>query len=130
MKGDAVRNRWNAALIFERAGKLDAALRRLDEVIAAFESLGMAGSATLAGLNAAQIHIAREEYVAVEKICERVLDQFRQTGLGSTSRALTAIGLLHEASKRRHVPPNLLNTVVAFVRDLPDSTSAQLAIRE
>ena len=81
----------------------------------------MNGSATLAALNAAQIHIARDEYFAVEKICERALEQFRKTGLGTSSRALTAIGLLHEASKRRHVPPTLLHTVVNFVRDLPDS---------
>jgi tetratricopeptide (TPR) repeat protein len=129
MKGDAIRNRWNVAVVFERAGKIEDALHRLLEVAGQFESLGMNGSATQAALSAAQIHVTREEYEAVEAICERALEQFRQTGLANSSRAMTALALLREASRSRHVPRTLISNVVTSVRDLPDNGRAQLVMQ-
>lgn len=129
MKSDAIRNRWNVAIVFERAGRIEEALRRLLEVSAEFESLGMNGLATRAALGAAQIHVAREEYKAVEAICERALDQFRRTGLANSSSAMTAIALLREASRRRHVPVTLISNVAASVRDLPDAGRSQLVMQ-
>lgn len=125
MKGDAVRNRWNVAVIFERAGRIDEALQRLREVASEFESLGMNGSAAQAAVGAAQIHVAREEYDAVEAICERAMDQFRRSGLTNSSRAMTAMALLQEASRRRHVPGALLTSVSNSVRELPDIDRTQ-----
>lgn len=128
MKGDAIRNRWNVAVVFERAGKIDQALQRLLEVAAEFESLGMSGSAAQAALGAAQIYVAREKYEAVEAICERALEQFRRTGLANSSRAMTAVALLREASRRRDIPVTLLHTVAASIRDLPDSARTQATV--
>jgi tetratricopeptide (TPR) repeat protein len=129
MKSDAIQNRWNVAVVFERAGMVEEALQRLLEVAAEFESLGMNGMATRAALGAAQIHVAREEYEAVEAICERALDQFRRTGLANSSSAMTAIALLREASRRRHVPGTLISDVATSMRDLPDSGRTPLVMQ-
>jgi len=129
MKSDAIRNRWNVAVVFERAGRIEEALQRLLEVTAEFESLGMNGLATRAALGAAQIHVAREEYEAVEAICERALDQFRRTGLSNSSSVMTAIALLREASQRRHVPRTLISNIATSIRDLPDSGRTHLVMQ-
>lgn len=129
MKADAIQNRWNVAVIFERTGRIEEALQRLLQVASEFESLGMNGWATKAALSAAQIHVAREEYKAVEAICERALDQYRRTGLANSSRAMTAIALLREASRRRHVPSTLISNVAASVRDLSDNGRPQLMMQ-
>ena len=128
MKSDAIRNRWNVAIVFERAGRIEEALQRLLEVTAEFEALGINGLATRAALGAAQIHVAREEYEAVEAICERALDQFRRTGLANSSNAMTAIALLREASRQRHVPRTLISNVATFIRELPDSGRTHVAM--
>ncbi|HEX3581215.1 MAG TPA: tetratricopeptide repeat protein [Thermoanaerobaculia bacterium] len=122
MKGDAIRSRWNIALMFGRVGNLKEALTRLRNVSSEFESLGMCGAAVLASLDAAEIHVTRQEYCEVESICERAIEQFRRTGLGNTSRAMLALGLLREASRRRNVPTTLFQDVVVSVRRLPEQT--------
>jgi tetratricopeptide (TPR) repeat protein len=127
MIGDAIRTRWNVAVVLKAAGRIDDAALRLSSVVAEFDSLGMSSASAMAALDLAEVELARDDFAAVEKLCRQAMDKFTHGGFSYSERANTAIALLCEASKRRAVSLNLLRSVVHYVRRLPDNPKLDFA---
>lgn len=116
---EAARARWNGAAIQASAGRLAEAQRRFEDVIREFDRLGMTSEAALATLDVAEILLAQGRHDEVIPLCRRAMASFERAGLSYTTRAMTALAFIQEASQRGVVAPTLVNEVREYIRRLP-----------
>jgi tetratricopeptide (TPR) repeat protein len=116
---EAVRTRWNVAVLLGKSGRLTQAYQRLQSINVDLESLGMTSEAAVNALEIAELLLAEERYAEVDQICRRAMDSFRQAGVEYTARALTALAYMQEAAQNHRVTPALVQTVREYIRQLP-----------
>jgi len=95
-------------------GKHVDAIRRLRNVTAAFESLGMVTDAALAGLDIAEGLLASERSREIIDLAAHLFLVF--TDAGMLTGALTAIAYIKEAAGRGTLTPGDLQVVRGFLR--------------
>ncbi len=113
-----LKTRWSIASILVLQQRYEEADRLLAEVIDAFSKLDMREDVVLARLDRAELLIVQHQFSEAAKICQAVLDELRGSGLEQTSRALTAVSYLTEATLARKATSALVRTVRNFVRDV------------
>lgn len=117
---EAARLRWNYGRLLRAADRLPDALKEFLAVASQFEELGMASEATLASLDAVELMLIDANLSKVQQICSAAIERLERTGLGWTTRAMTAIAYLKEAAAAEHATIDLLTSVRTFVLRVPD----------
>lgn len=116
---ETVRIRWSVAVMLAEAGKVADACERLREATQQMDRLGMASEAAIAGLDVAEFLLAQGRYEEVSEICRSAISSFELAGLAYTTRALTALAFIREASNHRRADQTLVRTVREYIRKLP-----------
>lgn len=116
---EAVRCRWAVTGMLAENGHFAAAWDRLEPLTAELERLGMWSEAACNGLYVAELLLAADKYEKVEQLCRRSIEIFERSGIGYTSRALTALAYIQEAAKHRTASPQLVRSVREYIRKLP-----------
>jgi tetratricopeptide (TPR) repeat protein len=111
---ERVRTEWGIARMLLEVGKHADAIRRLRDVMAAFESLGMVTDAALAGLDTAEGLLASERTREIIDLAAHLFFVF--TDAGMLTGALTAIAYIKEAAARGTLTPGDLQVVRGFLR--------------
>jgi tetratricopeptide (TPR) repeat protein len=111
---ERVRTEWGIARMLLEVGKHVDAIRRLRNVTAAFESLGMVTDAALAGLDIAEGLLASERPREIIDLAAHLFLVF--TDAGMLTGALTAIAYVKEAAGRNTLTPGDLQVVRGFLR--------------
>jgi hypothetical protein len=124
---EAVRVRWNIAVILGTAGRVEEALSRYEDVKRSFEALSMTSEAALVSLDMAELLILRGDYSTVEEICRAAMRSFESAGISYTARALTALALIREAAQSRTATPLLVKHVREYMRRLPQDAELLFA---
>lgn len=106
-----VRAEYNIAVTLRASGDLQASAEKLVEVVGELKSIGMHGVAAMALLDLAEIHLVRENSMAVERLCREAMDQFERTGLATSSRAMTALALLRDAAAQQRARKDMVAEV-------------------
>jgi tetratricopeptide (TPR) repeat protein len=123
----AARMRWNVAALLKDSGDLTNAGPRLESVIADFEKLGMNGTAAVAMLDLAEVRLLQQRVGDVDGLCKHAMQQFHQTGIEYSSRALSALALLREAAGSARVPIALVRSIRRYLDALPSSPALEFA---
>jgi tetratricopeptide (TPR) repeat protein len=124
---EAARMRWNVAALLKDSGDFANAGLRLERVIADFEKLGMNGTAAVAMLDLAEVRLLQQRVGDVDELCKHAMQQFHQTGIEYSSRALSALALLREAAGSAHVPIALVRGIRQYLDALPSSPALEFA---
>jgi hypothetical protein len=112
------------AHIYIGLADLGGAEQALRQVKVGFEESGLPVKAALAGLELGAVWLRQDRLDDATKVvleCTSVLLSLR-----AHRQAVATVLLLHEASKRRHLTPALLNAVIADLRKLERAPSAPL----
>jgi tetratricopeptide (TPR) repeat protein len=110
MDAERARTEWGLARVLLHIGRQSEAIRRLLDVSAMFERLGMATCAALTGVDAAEGLLALDRRADIVPLAERLFAVFTEAGM--LTAALTAIAFLKEAAARG----DLTSREVAHVR--------------
>lgn len=116
---EAVRMRWGVTLMLAETGRLTDACQRLSALIPEMETLGMASEAALNALTVAELLLAEERHGDVAELCSRAMTSLQRSGLGYTTRALTALAFMREAAQQRRASKKLARDVHDYIRRLP-----------
>ncbi len=116
---EAVRSRWNIALVLASAGKTSEAMIRCEAIQRSFEELNMSSEAAVNGLEMAELLLASGEYNSVEKLCRSAIAFFQRAGIPHGTRALTALAYIQEAAQQRTATPALVKHVREYIKRLP-----------
>jgi tetratricopeptide (TPR) repeat protein len=119
MATESARACWNCAAIAASVGNLSVALDRLETLGREFDRLGMTSESALVSLDRAEVLLAQGRYDVVEELCRYAMSRFEQAGLSYSTRALTALAFIQEASSQRRVNPVLIKEVREYLRKLP-----------
>ena len=114
----AVLTRKNVAYLALASGNPAEALRRLDDVIADAERLGLTKEAELFRLDMAEAHLALDQYDEAAFICQQLVRSFAITGMSAAAR--TAIAYLREAARHRTLSVTKIRTVRHFLQRLQE----------
>lgn len=112
-----LKNRWaiaNLLMLRQRYAEAEVVFR---EVIPAFAEIQMREDVILANLELSELLIIENRFDEAVAICKRTLEELRASGLEQTSRALTAVSYLAEATAQRKATAALARQVHDFVRD-------------
>ncbi len=124
----ATRARWNIASMLGSEGQAEESIRRLESIAAEFISFGMAGSATEAALERAELLLAHKaDFESVESICRTAIQLLEAEGLAYTAHALTALALMKEAAHNRSATPKLVRHVREYLTRLPQQPNLLFA---
>lgn len=118
MEAELARSRWNVALLL-RESQPGLAARELEGVMSEFDRLGMNVGVASVALDLVELRLAEGRLDEVKRLCQYAMEQFRRSNLVYTSRALTALGYLHEVAKAGAIPPGALEQVRNYLAILP-----------
>lgn len=121
------RFRWNIGSLLLRQQRFVDAEAVLRSVIAAFTELAMHGEAILARLELAELFIVQQRFEETITACEQVILELQASGLEQTSRALTAVTYLQEATRAKRATAVLARNVREFVREAPTQPAVVFA---
>lgn len=124
---EAARLRYNVAHLLSANGKQTEAKKRLREVQAEFESLGMIHTAVIAGLDLSEIALLENNFQEVENLCRKAIRQFEAAGVAHSGEALTALTFLREAAEQRRATQEIVWHVKTYIRRLPDEPALLFA---
>lgn len=124
---EALRIRWNSALLVAEAGRFGDAEKRFTSLCKDFRDLGMTSEAALAGLDLAELLLATNRHEDVETICRSSIAAFERSGVSYSARALTALAYIREAAAQRTASPTLIRQVRNYIRSLPEQPNLLFA---
>ena len=116
---ESLRVSWNVAEVLVRAGELDAGEARLELLMVEMAKLGLIVESATSALSLAEILLASDRFEHVEAICRKAMECFHRSGLGYSTRALTALSYLQEAARNRTAKVDLVRSVRQYISDLP-----------
>lgn len=119
IKTESLRARWSIAEILTMAGRFDAAEKRLEAVMFEMADLGLVAESATNALTLAEILLVGQRYDRVEDICRKAIQAFERSGLGYSTRALTALSYMQEAARNHTVKVELLRSVKQYISSLP-----------
>ncbi|HYC88574.1 MAG TPA: hypothetical protein VEO54_05135 [Thermoanaerobaculia bacterium] len=111
---DRVSAESGLARVVLHGGNPTEAIRRLREVIAAFEQMGMVSDAAMASLDMADAFLVLKRPEQIEKIAAHAFRVLKKAGV--LTGALTALAYLKEAAASRRVSPAVIDGVRRFLR--------------
>lgn len=111
---DRIVTEWGVARVVLHSGKASDAVRRLRDVIAAFEVVGRVTNVALAGIDLAEALLVLERWDEVVKVAAHAFRVLKRAG--DVTGALTALAYLKEAAVMRHLTPETLNAVRQYLR--------------
>lgn len=115
---EAARVRHNVACFLAMQGRLNDAKAKLRSVRTELRALGMADVAVAADLDLAEILLAQNSHAEAEALCAAAVEQFQKTGLGATTKGLTALSFLREAVAQRRATPEAARHVRRYLQRL------------
>jgi len=124
---EAVRVRYNVAMLLSTHGRQREAKTRFSEVQSAFASLGMAHNAVIVGLDLAEIALVENNFKEVEDLCRTAIRQFETAGVAYSSEVLTALTFLREAAEQRRATQEIIWHVKTYIRRLPEEPALLFA---
>lgn len=124
---ERVRNHWALAMMLAEAGRLEQAYTRLCELLPEMERLGMTSEAALNALNMSELLLADGRYEQVEDLCRSAMRMYERAGIAHGTRALTALGFMHEAVQQRKASSRLVRNVRDYIRRLPEQPNLLFA---
>jgi KaiC/GvpD/RAD55 family RecA-like ATPase len=111
---DRASTEWGLARVVLHGGNPTEAVRRLRDVIAAFEQMGMVTDAALASLDMADAFLVLKRPEQIEKVARHAFRVLKKAGV--VTGALTALAYLKEATASRRVSPAVIDGVRRFLR--------------
>ena len=126
-KTEAAHIRYNVAAILVSEGKRAEGRRRMREVRAEFERLGMIHSAVVVDLELAELAVLDQNFEEAEELCRTAIRQLQTAGVAHSSEALTALTYLREAAEQRRATQEIVWHVRTYVKRLPDEPALLFA---
>lgn len=111
---DRIATEWGLARVVLYGGKASDAARRLRDVIAAFEEIGLVGVAALAGIDLSEALLVLERWEEIVKVAAHAFRVLKKAG--HLTGALTALAYLKEAAAKRQLTPEALRAVREYLR--------------
>jgi tetratricopeptide (TPR) repeat protein len=111
---DRISTEWGLARVILHGGKASEAVHRLRDVIAQFEAIGMVSDAALAGVDMSEALLVLERWPEIAKVAAHAFRVLKKAG--HLTGALTALAYLKEAATKRHLTPEALKVVRAYLR--------------
>lgn len=119
--------KYNVATLLAAEGKQAEGRRRMRELRAEFERLGMLHHAVEAGLDLAEFAVLESNFTEVEELCRVAIRQFETAGVPHSSEALTALTFLREAAEQRRATQEIVWHVRTYIKRLPDEPALLFA---
>src|SRR5581483_3848799 len=117
---EALRDRWNIAGLLMVAGDAAEALRALEAVRPELETFSMMSEVNVLDLERAELLVAMERFDEAIAICLALRTRLAESGLSTSTRALTAVAYLAEALQSRAATAKVVRHVREYVRRLPE----------
>jgi tetratricopeptide (TPR) repeat protein len=124
---EAARVRYSVALLLSTQGRHADAKKRLRDVQAEFERLGMVHASVVAGLDFAELALIENNFKEVEELCRAAIRQFEAEGVPHSSEARTALTYLREAAEQRRATQETVWHVRTYLKRLPDEPALLFA---
>jgi tetratricopeptide (TPR) repeat protein len=105
---------WAIARLVVRGGKRTDGVRRLQDVQAEFERLGMISDFALVGLDLAEALLALGETKQIAQLASRTFHIFKNAGI--IPAALTAIAYMKESASKSTLTPAKIDAVRTFLK--------------
>jgi tetratricopeptide (TPR) repeat protein len=105
---------WGLARVVLQGGKPGEAARRLRDVIAEFDELGMASDAALAGVDLSEALLALDRHAEIVKVATHAFRVLKKAGI--LTGALTALAYLKDAAAKGRLTLPALTAVRTFLR--------------
>ncbi|GAC1429031.1 MAG: hypothetical protein NVSMB68_01150 [Thermoanaerobaculia bacterium] len=119
--------RYNIADLLAHEGHRVEGRKRMREVRAEFERLGMIHTSVVAGLDLAELAVVEKNFQEVEDLCRAAIRQFETAGVAHSSEALTALTFLREAAEQRRATQEIIWHVRTYIKRLPDEPALLFA---
>ncbi len=110
---DVIATEWGLARVVLHSGRAIDAVRRLRDVIAAFEQMGRVTNAAIAGVDLAEALLVLERWDEIAKVAAHAFRVLKKAGI--LTGALMALAYLKEAAARRELTPIALNDVRQYL---------------
>lgn len=124
---EAANVRYNIALLLSNEGNRVEGRKRMREVRAEFERLGMVHTSVITGLDLAELAVLDKNFEEVEQLCRTAIRQFETAGVAHSSEALTALTFLREAAEQRRATQEIVWHVRTYIKRLPDEPALLFA---
>jgi len=124
---EAVRVRWSIANVLATVGKTVDASRELVSVRSDFIRLGMAYETCISAIEIAELLLIESRFEEAESLCRETCSRLESSGLGNTTRAMTAVAFLTEAVRSRAATTKLVRHVRDYVRRLREEPNLLFA---
>jgi tetratricopeptide (TPR) repeat protein len=111
---DRISSEWGLARVVLDSGNPGEAIRRLRDVMFAFEELGMVMDAAIVGLDMADALLVLERPEQIAKIAEHSFRVLKKAGV--LTGALTALAYLKEVAANRRLESKVIHGVRTFLR--------------
>lgn len=111
---DVIGTEWGVARVALYGGKTDDAVRRLRDVIAAFEEIGRVANAALAAIDLSEALLVLDRWEEIAKLAGHAFRVLKKAG--HLTGALTALAYLKEAASLRQLTPETLKAVREYLR--------------
>lgn len=109
-----IETEWGLARVVLHDGKASDAVRRLRDVIAAFEEMGRVSNAALAGIDLSEALLVLERWDEIVKVAAHAFRVLKKAGI--LTGALMALAYMKEAATKRHLTPGTLKAVREYLR--------------
>jgi len=124
---DSALIKYNVATLLAAEGQQAEGRKRMREVHAEFERLGMIHTAVITGLDLAEFAVLERNFEEVEDLCRTAIRQFETAGVPHSSEALTALTFLREAAEQRRATQEIVWHVRTYIKRLPDEPALLFA---
>jgi tetratricopeptide (TPR) repeat protein len=111
---ERISTEWGLARVVLDSGNASEAVRRLRNVMAAFEELGMVMDAAVAGLDIADALLLLAQPEQIVKVATHSFRVLKKAGV--ITSALTALAYLKEAAADRRLQPRIIQDIRTFLR--------------
>jgi tetratricopeptide (TPR) repeat protein len=111
---DRISTEWGLARVILHGGNASEAVRRLRDVMAAFENLGMVSDAALAGIDLSDALLTLDRPREIVKVAEHSFRVLKKAGV--LTGALMALAYLKEAAANSRLEPALIKSIRNFMR--------------
>jgi tetratricopeptide (TPR) repeat protein len=105
---------WGIARVVFHSGRLAEAIRRMRDIAAEFEKLGMVTYAAYVGLDISDGLLALDRWKEIVALAQHLFSVF--TNAGMLTGALSAIAYLKEAAAAKRLTPHDVEAIRAFLR--------------
>jgi len=119
MLAESARIRWNCADVLAGAGKMVEAESQFAALAIDFEKFGMTSECALVSLHRAEILLTQGRFEDVERLCRSAMSLFEKAGLSYSTRALTALAFIQEASQQKKASAIHIKEVRDYLKRLP-----------